>query len=152
MTNAAKRDEQEIKAQESNPALMGPPQSVLIIEDDISVIEFLEAVFDQLRPGLTVDYATSVLEAIEKIRSRPHILGDPPYNLVIADIFLEGDETGFEAWAACAREFPQMPFVFTSSLPVEKYVSIVAGFDHTPSYLPKPLTVGRCRSLLLEYV
>ena len=127
------------------------PKSLLIIEDDLSVIEFLEVVLDHLRPGLSWDYATSAEEAMELIRSRGRVDGEPPYSLVIADIFLDGDMTGFDSWLDCAQEFPDMPFVITSSLSLDRYLAILSGFDNTPTFLPKPLTMGRCKSVIEEY-
>lgn len=127
------------------------PKSLLIIEDDQSVIEFLEVVLDHLRPGLNWDYATSAEEAMELIRSRGRVDGEPPYSLVIADIFLDGDMTGFDSWLECAQEFPDMPFVITSSLSLDRYLAILSGFDNTPTFLPKPLTLGRCKSVIEEY-
>lgn len=127
------------------------PKSLLIIEDDLSIIEFLEAVLDHLRPGLNWDYATSAEEAMELIRTRGRVNGEPPYSLVIADIFLDGDMTGFDSWLDCAQEYPDMPFVITSSLSLDRYLAILSGFDNCPTFLPKPLTVGRCKSVIEEY-
>lgn len=127
------------------------PKSLLIIEDDLSVIEFLEVVLDHLKPGLNWDYATSAEEAMELIRTRARSSDEPPYSLVIADIFLDGDMTGFDSWLECAQEYPDMPFVITSSLSLDRYLAILSGFDNTPTFLPKPLTVGRCKSVIEEY-
>lgn len=126
-------------------------KSLLIIEDDLSVIEFLEVVLDHLRPGLVLDYATSAEQAMELIRKRGRVNGEPPYSLVIADIFLDGDMTGFDSWLECAQEYPDMPFVITSSLSLDRYLAILSGFENTPAFLPKPLTMGRCKSVIEEY-
>ena len=148
MTTAAVQD----AAEKQLPLhLATVPKSLLIIEDDLSVIEFLEVVLDHLRPGLSWDYATSAEEAMELVRSRGKIDGDPPYSLVIADIFLDGDMTGFDSWLDCAQEYPDMPFVITSSLSLDRYLAILSGFDNTPTFLPKPLTMGRCKSVIEEY-
>ncbi len=148
MTTSAVQD----AAEQQYPLQMATvPKSLLIIEDDLSVIEFLEVVLDHLRPGLSWDYATSAEEAMELIRSRGTANGEPPYSLVIADIFLDGDMTGFDSWLDCAQEYPEMPFVITSSLSLDRYLAILSGFDNTPTFLPKPLTMGRCKSVIEEY-
>lgn len=126
---------------------VNPNQSILIVEDDLSVVEYLEHVLDHLRPGLDLDYATSAEEAMKRIRTR-----STPYNLVIADIFLDGEMTGFDFWLECAKVYPDMPVVITSSLPAERYLTILSGFENTPTFLPKPLTPGRCRSVIEEYI
>ncbi len=126
-------------------------KSLLIIEDDLSVIDFLDVVLDHLKPGLNWDYATSAEEAMKLVRTRGRAGEEPPYSLVIADIFLEGDMTGFDSWLDCAQEYPDMPFVITSSLSLDRYLAILSGFDNTPTFLPKPLTIGRCKSVIEEY-
>jgi DNA-binding NtrC family response regulator len=125
--------------------------SLLIIEDDLSVVEFFEVVLDHLKPGLSWDYATSAEQAMELIQERGRVNGAPPYSLVIADIFLDGDMTGFDSWLDCAQEYPDMPFVITSSLSLDRYLAILSGFENTPAFLPKPLTMGRCKSVIEEY-
>lgn len=140
------------KAQNQSPKLTGTKKSVLIIEDDLSTIEFFENVLDHLRPGLNCDYATSAEKAMALIRANGRVNEDSPYSLVIADIFLEGDMTGFDSWLDCAEEFPDMPFVITSSLSLDRYLAILSGFNSCPTFLPKPLTVGRCRAIIDEYI
>lgn len=124
---------------------LNPARSILIVEDDLSVVEYLENILEQLRPGLDLDYATSAEEAMQRLRERS-------YSLVIADIFLDGEMTGFDFWLECAKSYPDMPVVITSSLPADRYLTILSGFDHTPTFLPKPLTPGRCRTVLEEYI
>lgn len=138
--------------QDQTPKLTGTEKSVLIIEDDLSTIEFLETVLDHLRPGLNCDYATSAEKAMALIRAKGRVNEDSPYSLVIADIFLDGDMTGFDSWLDCAEEFPDMPFVITSSLSLDRYLAILSGFNNCPTFLPKPLTVGRCKAIIDEYI
>ncbi|MGE4132003.1 MAG: response regulator [Bdellovibrionales bacterium] len=127
-------------------------KSLLIIEDDLSIIDFLETVLDNIRPGLEWDYATTGEQGLQLIQDRSKAGFSPPYDLVIADIFLGGELTGFDSWLECLEEFPHMPFVMTSSISVDRYLSILNGFAQSPSYLPKPLTVGSCRNVLEEYI
>jgi DNA-binding NtrC family response regulator len=138
--------------QDETSKLEGPEKSVLIIEDDLSTIEFFETVLDHLRPGLDCDCATSAEKAMSLIRAKGRVNGEAPYSLVIADIFLDGDMTGFDSWLDCAEEFPDMPFVITSSLSLDRYLAILSGFNNCPTFLPKPLTVGRCKSIIDEYI
>jgi len=127
------------------------PKSLLVIEDDLSMIQFIDTVLDDMKPGLDWDYVTTGEEAIEKICRRGRGKMDSPYSLVITDIFLEGEMTGFDVWLDAMQLFPRMPFVITSSLSFDRYFSILRGVTNTPVYLPKPLTVTRCQSVFEEY-
>ena len=127
------------------------PKSLLVIEDDLSMIQFIDTVLDDMKPGLEWDYVTTGEEAIAKIRQRGKQRDANPYSLVITDIFLEGEMTGFDVWLDSMQLYPRMPFVITSSLSFDRYFSILKGVNNTPVYLPKPLTVTRCQSVFQEY-
>lgn len=127
------------------------PKSLLVIEDDLSMIQFIDTVLDDMKPGLEWDYVTTGEEAIKKIRERGKSKGHNPYSLVMTDIFLEGEMTGFDVWLDCMQLYPRMPFVITSCLSFDRYFSILKGVNNTPVYLPKPLTVTRCQSVFQEY-
>ena len=128
------------------------PKSLLVIEDDLSLIQFIDTVLDDLKPGLEWEYVVSGEEALELIRRRGQFRGDAPYSLVVTDIFLEGDTTGFDVWLDCQQMYPTMPFVITSSLSFDRYFSILRGVNNCPVYLPKPLTLGRCQAVFEEYL
>ena len=132
--------------------LVETPRSLLVIEDDLSLIQFIDTILDEQKPGLEWEYVTSGEEALELIRRRGKFRGDSPYSLVITDIFLEGDMTGFDVWLDCQQIYPKMPFVITSCLSFDRYFSILRGVNNCPVYLPKPLTVGRCQSVFEEYL
>ncbi|MBX3020314.1 MAG: hypothetical protein KF799_01450 [Bdellovibrionales bacterium] len=133
-------------------SLVTAPKSLLVIEDDLSLIQFIDTILDEMKPGLEWEYVTSGEEALELIRRRGKFRGDSPYSLVITDIFLEGDTTGFDVWLDCQQMYPKMPFVITSCLSFDRYFSILRGVNNCPIYLPKPLTVGRCQSVFEEYL
>ncbi|HMN68442.1 MAG TPA: hypothetical protein PKC28_07870 [Bdellovibrionales bacterium] len=127
------------------------PKSLLVIEDDLSMIQFIDTILDDLKPDLEWEYVTSGEKAIELIRRRGSFCGDMPYSLIITDIFLEGEMTGFDVWLECNQKFPDMPFVITSCLSFDRYFSILRGVTNCPVYLPKPLTVSRTQSVIEEY-
>ena len=133
-------------------SLLTTPKSLLVIEDDLSMIQFMDTVLDDMKPGLEWEYVTSGEKAIDLIRRRGQARGgEAPYSLVLTDIFLEGEMTGFDVWLDSMQLFPRMPFVITSSLTFDRYFSILRGINNCPVYLPKPLTVGRCQSVIQEY-
>lgn len=132
-------------------SLVKAPKSLLVIEDDLSLIQFIDSVLDDMKPGLEWDYVTTGEEAVELIRRRGKLRDEAPYSLVITDIFLEGEMSGFDVWLDCMQMYPNMPFVITSCLSFDRYFSILKGVTNTPVYLPKPLTVSRCQSVFEEY-
>lgn len=132
-------------------SLVKSPKSLLVIEDDLSLIQFIDTVLDDMKPGLEWDYVTTGEEAVELIRRRGKLRGQAPYSLVISDIFLEGEMSGFDVWLESMQMYPNMPFVITSSLSFDRYFSILKGVANTPVFLPKPLTVSRCQSVFEEY-
>lgn len=128
------------------------PKSLLVIEDDLSMIQFIDSILDEVKPGLEWEYVTSGEKALQRIRQRARLRGgEEPYSLVITDIFLEGEMTGFDVWLDSVQLFPNMPFVITSCLSFDRYFSILRGVNNCPVYLPKPLTVSRCQSVIEEY-
>ena len=133
--------------------MLETPKSLLVIEDDLSQIQFIDAVLNSRTEveELEWEYVTSGEAALELIRRRGGFRGDSPYGLVITDIFLEGELTGFDVWLECQEIYPDMPFVFTSHLSFDRYFSILNGVRNCPVYLPKPLTVSRCQTILEEY-
>ncbi len=131
--------------------LVSAAKSLLVIEDDLSMIQFIDTILDDMKPGLEWEYVTSGEEAIELIRRRGKFRGEAPYSLVITDIFLDGEMTGFDVWLDAMQLYPKMPFVITSCLTFDRYFSILRGVANCPVYLPKPLTVSRCQSVFQEY-
>ena len=119
----------------------------------MSQIQFIDAVLSSRTEvgELEWEYVTSGEAALELIKRRGEYRSDAPYSLVITDIFLEGELTGFDVWLECQELYPDMPFVITSHLSFDRYFSILSGARNCPVYLPKPLTVSRCQTILEEY-
>ncbi len=115
------------------------------------MIQFIDAVVADLKPGLKWEYCTTGEQAIDLIKRRGIARGEDPYSLVITDIFLDGEMTGFDVWLDSVQLFPRMPFVITSCLTFDRYFSILRGVNNCPVYLPKPLTMSRCQSVFEEY-
>jgi CheY-like chemotaxis protein len=144
---------QRVEKKGDRLSLMPPVKSLLVIEDDLSMIHFLDTVIADHFAGLEWEYVTSGEAALELIRRRAaqHPRGQAPYSLIVTDIFLEGETTGFDVWLECQDLYPQMPFVVTSHLSFDRYFSIIRGAANCPMYLPKPLTVGGCQSVFEDY-
>ena len=126
-------------------------ERVLVIEDDVSLVNLLTHVLEEMHPGVLIDWATSGEEAEYYIKRESEIYPELPYDLIVADIFLEGETTGLDIWKLCDDEFPQTQILVTSSLPVEKFLSSLQNEMNLPAYLPKPFTMRECLEAIEEF-
>lgn len=131
--------------------LLNAQKSLLVIEDDLSLVQFIDTILEEKCHGLEWEYVTTGEAALELINRRGKFRGDQPYSLVISDIFLAGELSGLDVWLECQEVYPLMPFVITSHLSFDRYFSIVRGARNCPVYLPKPLTLSRCQAVFEEY-
>lgn len=126
--------------------------SLLVVEDDLSLVQWLENVAEVVKPQVDCHHASNTTEAFKLIQERAAAGRSPPFQLVLTDIFLEGDQTGLSLWTECTKLFPDMPVIVTSSLPVEEYLSILCGFNERPNYLKKPLTTATIQKVIEDYL
>ena len=131
--------------------LLNTQKSLLVIEDDLSLVQFIDTILEEKCHGLEWEYVTNGEAALELIHRRAKFRGSNPYSLVISDIFLAGELSGLDVWLECQERYPEMPFVITSHLSFDRYFSIVRGAKNCPVYLPKPLTLSRCEAIFEEY-
>ena len=69
---------------------MTSPSKVLVVEDDLSLRPFWSMTIRRAMQGSEIDWAVSAEEALRMLRL------NPPYALVITDIFLAGAGTGVD--------------------------------------------------------
>jgi DNA-binding response OmpR family regulator len=116
---------------------------VLIVEDDLTLRPLWERAFKSKGLDIKVDWATSMEEAERLIRHR--FKYKAPYQLVVADIFLEGQGSGIDLWNRYGEE--AMDFVFVSALPISKYEFLMSLNYGCPLYLKKPLSSKKCEEI-----
>jgi response regulator of citrate/malate metabolism len=121
---------------------------VLIVEDDLALTTVIDQVLYTIDPHIKCDWVTSAEQAAAKIKEMISESSDHPYDLILADIFLEGNKSGLELWEFCRDQFPDMPIVLTSALPVDKFLNSIGENMICPPYLPKPFHLGECRQVL----
>ena len=114
-------------------------RSVLIVEDDLSLRPFWEHIFKSKVPEVEMEWATKMQDAEQLIRMR--FIRGAPYDLVIADVFLEGQGTGIDLWNRYGEEAKHFIFV-SGQLP--KYAFLRALDFGCPQYLKKPFLVHEC--------
>lgn len=121
---------------------------ILVVEDDLELTGILEHVFSAIDPNIHTDWVTSAEEAVSLLEDKTRAGEQRPYDLIIADIFLEGSSTGLDLWKLCQEYFSDVPFVVTSALPVDKFFKALGTETISPPFLPKPFLPGECRQLI----
>ncbi len=140
-TTMIKQPEITIQPKEAILRLVGrEAPSVLVVEDDRAFWPFWEKVFSLHGTTPKIDWAATEEEAEEMIRSRYRM--GRPYDLVIADVFLEGTGTGVDLWNRYGEEVAN--FIFVSGAPLSKDNLLMSLDFGCPVFLQKPLSAKRC--------
>ena len=102
--------------------------------------------------GCSADVAApSAEEALAKMNDRSRSAPETrPYDLLIADIFLEGRTSGLDVWKICQNVYPEVALIVTSSLPVDKFLNAIGQEKAGPPFLPKPFSVVEVRKLFTQ--
>lgn len=121
---------------------------VLVVEDDTDLSAIIDDVLKSIDPKTSIDWATSADQAIDLLEERMKTADYPPYDLILADIFLEGNTTGLDLWRLFQKSMPKIPIVVTSSLPVNQFFTMLGQDTIAPPFLQKPFQAGECKQLL----
>jgi len=127
---------------------------ILVVEDDIELMTVVDHVVKLIDPKMGRDWVSNVEQAIVLLQEQVRKGNSKPYDLILVDIFLEGEGTGFDLWKLCQEHFPEVPIVVTSAMPMEKFFRAIGSEDISPPFLPKPFKPSECKQLLegiLEY-
>lgn len=119
-----------------------------VIEDDVELSFIWERILRTIDPNAQIDWATSAEEARARLNTKTKQGNGAPYDLIIADIFLEGTETGLDLWRSYKSITPKIPIVITSAVPIDKYLAKVGIDLDFPPFLAKPFTVHECTELI----
>ncbi|MBI3556962.1 MAG: hypothetical protein HY074_11920 [Deltaproteobacteria bacterium] len=117
------------------------PKRVLLLEDDAYTEVVLGRIFRRIHSSIEVTWIKSVAEAKAKLLCQQ-------FDLIIADIYVEGTETGLDLWHLCERQHADLPFIFISGLPVHEFFNAIGPASIAPPYLPKPLNMDECTQLV----
>lgn len=122
------------------PQIESEKKSVLIVEDDVTLKPLWERVFDLMDKNIHVDWTTTA-EMAEKLIRQRFSFGHA-YNLVIADISLEGKETGLDLWNKYGEETSNFVIVTGHTISTHDFQNRL-DFG-LPPYFRKPLNVKLC--------
>ncbi|MEK2689941.1 hypothetical protein [Bdellovibrio sp. GT3] len=149
MENLLAHENENIEAILSNMMLDTEPRRFLIVEDDTGQWPLWESIIRSGFPNARIDWETSEAGAEALLRHSFHT--EKPYDLVISDVFLDGDDTGIDLWSRYGEASDH--FVFVSSMSLGNFDSLLQSVrnttDQLPFYLQKPLQVQKCKEILL---
>ncbi len=114
------------------------PRRLLIVEDDADLTPMISRLARSVCPGVVVDWAVDVDEAIANLERHA-------YDAVLADYFLRGYQQGIALQELCARSRGTF-FAMMSGLPAAE-LRRQTGELRFP-FLAKPFTNARCREFL----
>ena len=93
-----------------------------------------------------IHWATSLEQAFTQFLQNTDIVNAAPYDLVISDIFLEGNGTGLDFFKVISRTYPRVPFLVISSLAFENVVEAMSDdAKENLNYLRKPFLFSQCK-------
>ncbi|MDZ4662734.1 MAG: response regulator [Pseudomonadota bacterium] len=121
---------------------------VLIIDDDESQALLVTAIIEKCEQFVHIDWAATSAEAFNFLKNQKSVAAVSAYDLIIADILLEGAVTGCDIWRLCRAEFPNVPVVLTSSIDTDEIHQMFWSESNKPYYLQKPLDLDRTREIL----
>jgi DNA-binding response OmpR family regulator len=120
---------------------------VLVIEDDLCLETILCRILKAVSPEIEIDWLTSAEEALLRIEPTRGI-AEGGYDLVLADIFLDGHTTGIDFWETCQALRPDLPVLLMSGMPIDEFFRTIGRESVSPPYLPKPFSVGECGQII----
>ena len=127
---------------------LGALRKVLVIEDDLELVGIFNQILKSIDHRFYSDWVTSAEQAVALLEAAIHAKDTHPYDLILADVFLDGPCTGLDVWKICQESFPTIPVVITSAFPFEKYFEKMGAIRLRPPFLHKPFQPRECREML----
>jgi DNA-binding NtrC family response regulator len=125
-------------------------RSVFVIEDDLELSTIMDRILRSIDPEIHLSWATSVDEALAALSLATLQRHARPYDLIIADVFLEGERTGLDLWKFCHLEYPDVQWVLTSGSGFEGCLSSFGADNECPPFLHKPFSANEARQLFQD--
>ncbi len=125
-------------------ALAPTHKRILVVEDDHEMCALVAGVIFSIDAEAEVDWASSA-ERARALLARRAVRKESPYDLVLVDIFLEGEASGLDFWKDLQQQLPEVPIVMTSCMPMHKFFTAVGPGVVAPPFLEKPFKPAECR-------
>ncbi len=116
-------------------------RSIFIIDDDLELSNVMERILMNIDETLDIFWTTSAEEAMLILRKRSKYYPTAPFDLMICDIFLEGNATGLELWDFCQKHYSDMKIAVISGLEEHRFNTLIKLMTPEPLSLHKPFSV-----------
>ena len=132
--NEMRNDTQLIGSESKSPR-------ILIVEDDKTLEPIWSYIIERVNDNAQLLWTTSEVDAEELIMDS--IDQNNKFDLVIADIFLSGPQTGIDLWK---RFFYLLHsrMIVTSGIEYYKFINYLGTNTRQPLYIQKPLNLHDC--------
>jgi response regulator of citrate/malate metabolism len=130
----------------NEPTQQKPITRVLMVEDDLCLKSIMIRTMQKIDPKAKVDWVVTAEKGMNMITER--VLADERYDLIVADIGLPGEKSGLDLWQYCKAVCPETSFVFSSGMPVDRFLTILRDEMICPPLLSKPFSTGECQQVL----
>jgi response regulator of citrate/malate metabolism len=118
--------------------------NILIVDDDSTCASFIQDVAQNFSLKLRCFSASSEAEALQ-------ILKFVHCDLVIADYYLEGVETGLDLCRKIKILYPEITCLMISCIDPESYQGMAFDSEVQPEFMQKPLTSDSIQHYLASY-
>lgn len=118
-------------------------KKILIIEDDFISFELMQKFINDHDSGVNCFFASNEKDALDIMKSYE-------CDLVIADYFLENNETGLSICQQIKKINPRVVFLIVSSLKSYQYQEILKYSTIEPAFLEKPISKFKIVTYLKE--
>lgn len=106
----------------------------------------LDRIIKSLDQRIVIDWSTSAEEAIQLIQSEKKAQKRTPYDLIVADIYLDGLKTGLDLMVVCCEIYPEIPFVLTSVNDISHCMNHLECSNYE-YFLKKPFNPVECKKI-----
>ena len=124
------------------------PYRVLLVEDDADLRILFERILCRDHPCVEIEWASSAEDAMSILEKRCDATKGRPFDLIIADILLQGSVNGLDFWRLCKMTFPEIPVVVTSAMSIENFFQALGKGTVAPAFLPKPFSPESFRHVI----
>lgn len=118
---------------------------ILIIEDDLSLVNYWHMIIKKISPNADVIWAENDLEA-EIMLIGIHEQGGE-LDLIITDINLNSLKNGVEIWSQYFS-LVRNRMILTSSIEYEEFAEMIPNGQLKPLYIKKPLNQVECTEII----
>ncbi len=118
-------------------------KKILIVEDDFISFELIQKFINDHDSGTNCFFASNEADALD-------IMKNYECDLVIADYFLENNETGLSICQKIKQLNPRVAFLIVSSLKSYQYQEILKYSNIEPAFLEKPISKYKIVTYLNE--